>query len=154
MKGEVLAVPLSGKSISIAPHQTVVVKLPSQILASREVLSVRPHGNAFIIAFYDVQTREEAAALRNSIIEVDVSALPDLGSNTYYHHQIIGLSVVTAAGEELGKIVGIMETGSNDVYSIRGKGKEYLIPAISDVIESIDISAGIVTIRPMDGLLD
>lgn len=47
-----------------------------------------------------------------------------------------------------------METGSNDVYVVRGQGKEYLIPAVKDVISSVDLDSGTITIIPIEGLLD
>lgn len=74
--------------------------------------------------------------------------------NEFYHRQIIGLVAITSEGREIGKVVGIMETGSNDVYVVRGQGKEYLIPAVKDVISSVDLDSGTITIIPIEGLLD
>ncbi len=88
------------------------------------------------------------------MIEVKEINLPALPDNKFYHHQIIGLFVVTPEGEKIGQIAEIIETGSNDVYVVKGPVKEYLIPAIKDVISSIDLSSGTVTITPMKGLLD
>lgn len=92
--------------------------------------------------------------LRNAMIEVDASMLPELGNNQYYYHQIIGLSVVTAAGEIIGTVTDIMETPSNEVYVVQGTDKEYLIPAVKAVIADINLNAGTMTITPIDGLLD
>ena len=47
-----------------------------------------------------------------------------------------------------------MQTGANDVYVIKGENREYLVPAIADVVVSTDIDGGIMTIRPLDGLFD
>jgi 16S rRNA processing protein RimM len=47
-----------------------------------------------------------------------------------------------------------MQTGANDVYVVNGNGREYLIPAIPDVVISTDIDSDIMTIRPLDGLFD
>jgi len=76
-----------------------------------------------------------------------------LRENEFYHRQIIGLVAITSEGREIGKVVEIMETGSNDVYVVRGQGKEYLIPAVKDVISSVDLDSGTITIIPIDGLL-
>jgi 16S rRNA processing protein RimM len=62
--------------------------------------------------------------------------------------------VITSEGKEIGRVAEIMETGSNDVYVVRGQGKEYLIPAIKDVILSVDLRSGAIIITPMEGLLD
>jgi len=71
-----------------------------------------------------------------------------------YHHQIIGLQVRTTRGEYIGDIVDIITGKSNDNYIVRGDKGEILIPAIEDVIQSIDLDAGIVTIEPIEGLLE
>lgn len=72
----------------------------------------------------------------------------------FYYRQIIGLMVITSEGKEIGMVAEIMETGSNDVYVVRGQGKEYLIPAIKDVILSVNLGSGAIIITPMEGLLD
>ena len=62
--------------------------------------------------------------------------------------------VITSEGREIGRVAEILETGSNDVYVVRGQGKEYLIPAIKDIISRIDLRSGTIIITPMEGLLD
>ena len=59
-------------------------------------------------------------------------------------------------GQEVGKIVDIIVTGSNDVYVIKGKAdsREILIPAIKDVIKQVDLTGKMMYIEPMKGLLD
>ena len=88
------------------------------------------------------------------MVEIAEETLPPLQKNEFYHRQIIGLIVVTPEGKKIGQIAEIIETGSNDVYVVKGQGKEYLIPAIKDVISCIDLSSGTVIIAPMRGLLD
>ena len=53
-----------------------------------------------------------------------------------------------------GKIADVMQTGANDVYVVRGEEREYLVPAIADVVISTDLDSNIMTIRPLDGLFD
>ena len=78
----------------------------------------------------------------------------DTPEEQYYHHQIIGLQVRTTQGELLGNITEILTGKSNDNYIIRGDRGDILIPAIEDVVQSIDLESGIVTIEPIEGLLD
>ena len=119
-----------------------------------KVCTVRDDRGSLLVTFHGISTREDASALRQATIELDGNELPELPEHEYYHHQIVGLTVITAGGDELGKIAEIMETGGADVYIVRGRGKEYLIPAIRDVIAGIDLSSGIMTVRPLQGLLD
>jgi len=121
----------------------------------KEVMhAIRTDREFLIIAFHGISSREEASTLRNAMIEVDASMLPALGENEYYYHQIIGLSVVTVEGKTIGRVTEIMETASNEVYVVQDIDREYLIPAVKAVIADINLNTGIMTITPVDGLLD
>ena len=76
-----------------------------------------------------------------------------LPEGQYYHHQIIGLQVRTTQGEWLGSITEILTGKSNDNYIIQGNRGEILIPAIEDIVRSIDLEQGYMTIEAIEGLL-
>lgn len=102
----------------------------------------------------DIGDLDHAAALVGLELAVPESELPEPAADEYYTYQLEGLEVVTVAGAALGTVASVMPTGSNDVLTVRGTGREYLIPVIKDVIRSIDIDAGTITIEPIEGLLD
>jgi 16S rRNA processing protein RimM len=77
-----------------------------------------------------------------------------LPEGQYYYHQIIGLQVRTSQGEYIGDIIDILTGKSHDNYIVQSPGGEVLIPAIEDVVQSIDLAKGIITIEAIDGLLD
>ena len=96
-----------------------------------------------------------AEALRGTLVEIDEAALPPLEEGEYYLHDLLGLAVVTTGGERLGTLADVLTTGANDVYVLRREGKpDALIPAIPDVIRSVDLDARTMTIEPMPGLID
>jgi 16S rRNA processing protein RimM len=68
-------------------------------------------------------------------------------------HDIVGLTVEAEDGRRLGQIQEVLRTGANDVYVVAGPLGELLIPAIADVVQSIDLEAGRVVVRPLPGLL-
>lgn len=79
----------------------------------------------------------------------------ELDDDTYFIQDLMGLEVRDAdTAEVYGEITDVMQTGANDVYVIKGKDREYLVPAIADVIVSTDVDGGVMTIRPLDGLFD
>ena len=77
-----------------------------------------------------------------------------LPEGQYYHDQIIGLQVRTTEGKILGTVIDILSGQSNDNYVVRNDEGEILIPAIEDVIKSIEPSEGLITIEPIEGLLE
>ena len=65
----------------------------------------------------------------------------------------IGLDVFSLQNELIGTISEIMETGSNDVWVVkRPNGKEVLLPAINDVIKSVQLDQHRVIVDWLEGL--
>lgn len=123
--------------------------------AERRIITSRPIGKGMVLLHLDgITTPEMAAEYRGYSLYVREDEAPPLEPDWYYHFQLIGLTVVTDDGSELGVLVQILETGSNDVYIIRNDTREYLIPAIADVVQDVDIEAKRMTIHAMPGLLD
>jgi 16S rRNA processing protein RimM len=59
--------------------------------------------------------------------------LPDNGEEGYYWSDLIGSEVVNLNNETLGTVIGLLETGTNDVLRVQdssNKKKELLIPFI------------------------
>jgi len=67
---------------------------------------------------------------------------------------LIGASVVTVSGEPIGKLVDMMSLPAHDAYVISNNNKEVLIPVVPEFIYSVDVIEGLVTISPVEGLLD
>jgi 16S rRNA processing protein RimM len=106
-----------------------------------------------IIQLADCLDRNAAEAYRGQLIQIKVEQAAPLPPGRYYHHQILGLDVMTDAGEALGQITEILETGANDVYVVTGPaGGELLLPALRSVILQIDLEARRMTVHLMDGL--
>ncbi|OGP82472.1 MAG: 16S rRNA processing protein RimM [Deltaproteobacteria bacterium RBG_16_54_11] len=116
-------------------------------------IAVRPHKKFILALLEGIRTREEAEQLRGKAVLVDPAELPPLDEDEYYWHEILGMRVVTEAGGNVGEITEVLPTGSNDVYVVREGEKEFLIPAIKEVIISIDKKARTIVIRPLEGLL-
>ena len=105
------------------------------------VLRVQPHGNIALVAFKGVET-----------IERDDAELPE---GRYFISDLMGVEVFDAdTNARLGEISDVSQTGANDVWHITNDGKEYLIPAIDDVLISVDIDKNIAFIRPLKGIFD
>lgn len=115
--------------------------------------SVRTKKHNLLIKFEGIDTLEDAVKLRGCLLVLPVAELSELDSNEYYHHELLGMRVVTTDGRDLGAIAEILETGANDVYVVRGEAGEALIPAIRSVVKSVDVDAALMTIEPMPGLL-
>ena len=106
------------------------------------------------MALKNVDTIEAAERLRNSVIYIDRKDVK-LPEGRYFISDLLGCAVYDAdSAELLGEITDISETGANDVWHITREGVEYLVPAIEDVIVSVEIEIGKIVIRPLKGIFD
>jgi len=127
---------------------------PDRDTAKRHTIeSARSEGRAhFSLKIEGIEDRNAADALRGLTVSVPYDRLETLPEDEYYWEDLIGLAVVTEDGKPLGRIEGIFPTGSNDVYVCKSGRKEILLPAIDEVIRSVDLEAGTVVVRLLKGL--
>ena len=119
-----------------------------------EISRVQSHGTVALVAFKGVNTIEQAEKLRGTVIYINRkdAKLPE---GRYFITDLLGCEVFDAdTNEFLGKITDVSETGANDVWHITRDAKEYLVPAIADVIVSVDTENEKAVIRPMKGIFD
>jgi 16S rRNA processing protein RimM len=119
------------------------------------VKTLRRHRKEFLMFIEGCTNRETAEKWRGATIYIRFASLAPLPEGEFFHWQIVGLHVITTAGEELGTIEEIMETGANDVYLVRDStGKEILLPAIESVIQNVDLENERIVVRLIPGLIE
>lgn len=101
--------------------------------------ALRAHKRVWIGEFEEIGDMDTARDLAGKELLIPVDRLPVLPEGEYYHFQLLGLSVETTDGRELGILSNILETGSNDVYVVECDGRELLVPALEDVIREVDL---------------
>ena len=92
--------------------------------------------------------------MRGKTLTVPASELPGLDDDTFFYFDIIDMAVRTTSGDDLGRIEEILSTGGNDVYIVRGSGKDILIPAVREYIVEVDVERGIMTVSLPEGYID
>lgn len=119
-----------------------------------EMDKITPHGNVVISAIKGVNTIEDAEKLRNQILYIKRSDAK-LPEGRYFVSEIIGSKVIDAeTDEQIGILTDVSQTGANDVWHIKKGEKEYLVPAIPDVVIDVDIDNDVVKIKPLKGIFD
>ena len=120
---------------------------------SRRVEWSRQQPAGLVVKLAGVDDRAVAQALRGRYLEVPEESLRPLPPGRWYHHQLIGLAVVSESGRDLGSLTDVIERPANDVWVARRDGDdEVLIPVIPDVVLGVDTDAGRVTVA--DWVLD
>ncbi|RME50363.1 MAG: 16S rRNA processing protein RimM [Caldilineae bacterium] len=152
VRGEVLVKVLTDFPERFETMQTVLV---GKVGAGRRytVESRRWHKGMVLLHLKGIADRNAAEILRGLYLQIPIAEAMPLEPGVYYHHQLLGLAVLTDDGTLLGELVDILETGANDVYIVQGPQGEILLPATEEVIRTIDLNAGQMIVHLLDGLL-
>ena len=131
------------------------------------VESAAPLGRLWTVKLAGLDSREAAAALVGGLLLVPLRERATLPGGTYYVDQIIGLEVRDEEGAPLGRVTGVLCTRGHDLYVIRpepgetapdhsGKDRfrEWLLPAVKDLVIEINLPGRVMTVRLPEGLTE
>ena len=113
------------------------------------VESMRFGPKTLLIKFEEFDTREDAEVLKGFKVYVRRDELPKLEKDEYYYDQIMDCEVYEE-GEDIGKVVDIIETGSNEVLVVEKDGEERLVPFIKDYVEEVNVDEKTIKVRKME----
>ena len=118
------------------------------------VRGVRYQKNLVLLRLEGVEDRNQAEALRNRYLTIDREHLRELDEDEYFVFDLIGLEAVDTEGKHIGRVTDVIQNSAQDLYEIEvDSGNRYLVPAVYEIVADIDINSGIMTIKPIPGLL-
>jgi 16S rRNA processing protein RimM len=114
----------------------------------------RKHKQFDLLTFEGLENINDVERFKGQLLKVPKEQSVSLEEGEFFYHDIIGCSVFTVEGEELGKIKEILSPGANDVWVVKRKGfgPDILIPYIPSVVKTVDIDAQKISIEPLEGL--
>jgi 16S rRNA processing protein RimM len=120
------------------------------------IVSLRPAKDHLIARIEGVGDRSEAASLTHLELYVPRARLPrQKEPGTFYHADLVGLSVETKDGEKLGEVIGVQNFGAGDLLEIKSaRGANVLIPFIDQYVPAVDVGGGKIIADPPLGLFD
>ena len=117
--------------------------------------SVRPFKRGLLVKFDGLDDRSAIEGLTQRYLRIPMGEVSPLAEGEVFFHQLIGLQVVTADGEVVGKVREIYETGPTHLLEVkRTGGGQLLIPFTERVVRKVDVEGGTLTIKPPPGLLE
>ncbi len=116
------------------------------------VESVDTAGQYLLVKLAGLDSDRRAHELAGAVVEVPASDVPPAPDGAYYHFQLLEAEVYDTVGAYLGRLEEVLSTGANDVYIVRNEGMELLVPAMADVVVSVDVAAARITVDLPPGL--
>ena len=102
----------------------------------------------------DIDDMDKAESFKDTYISIVEDQLRVLPANSYYLFDLEGMDVYSNNGDYIGKISEVYQTGANDVYEVKNNINSYLIPAIKDVVKSVNVQDKKMIINVIEGLLE
>ncbi len=154
IKGELKVIPLTERPRRFELLQTLHLSSNATAPSPFEIEGVRFALNSILLKLKGVDTRTQAEQLKGFEILIPGSACVKLPEDEYYHFELIGLTVKSTTGENIGTITNILEMPANDIYVVKNLDREILIPAVKEFVKKIDLEEGIMVIQVLDGLIE
>ena len=145
--------PFNPETTVLAGGRQLILEKDGQRTA-QDLESSKRNKRQILIKLRGVDGIDNAQKWVGAILCVDADALGPLAPGQYYHYQIVGFEVYALSGEPIGVVTRVWSTPGGELYVVQGAKKEHLVPAVKEIIEKVDFSAGRVIINPPEGLLE
>ena len=120
-----------------------------------KVLGARVHKSLVLMKLEGVDSANQGDLLRGKVLYL-ARKDTEIPEGRYFIQDLIDMQVRDAdSGVLYGYVREVFQTGANDVYRIQDEGgKEYLFPAVEEMIAETDLDSGIIRVRPIAGIFD
>ena len=119
-----------------------------------KVLSIKPHKGLFLLKLLNIDSIEKADFYRGANIYISEKRLKRDNEDEYFWYELKGIKVYLNTGKLIGRIKEIINTGSNDIFVVKSDTSEILIPALQEIVESVDLENRQMIISDTKGLLE
>ncbi len=118
------------------------------------VATVRFQHDRPVIGFAGVETMNDAGQLAGLELRIPAGQLTELPAGTYYHHDLVGCRVETAAGEIIGEVTEVEAAFGGARLVVAAGGGDILVPLAAEICPTIDVAAKRIVVQAPEGLLD
>jgi len=109
---------------------------------------LKAHGDGVVVLLDGIADRTSAEAMKGVLVGAPRDALPATEEGEFYWADLLGLEVVNTAGESLGTVAGLIETGANAVLRVVGDDQlERLLPFVAAVVLAVEKEAGLIRVE-------
>jgi 16S rRNA processing protein RimM len=121
------------------------------VVAASRLQNGRP-----ILVFAGMHTVADAERTVGLELRIPEAQLRPLAEGTYYHHQLVGCAVETAAGAQVGAVVKVDGGGGagGSLLVVEGSDGEVLIPLAGPICAEVDVATRRIVVTPPEGLLE
>lgn len=153
VRGEVVVEVLSDVPDRLAPGSRLTASWPGKPSREIRVEVHRPHKSGALLLFEGVGDRDRAEELRDALLEIDRSRVPEAPEGTYYWYQLLGCRC-SVDGEELGEVTDLLEDGGGLLLVVSDGERQVPIPFVQSFLKEVDVERGRIELDLPEGLLE
>lgn len=157
IKGEVKLAPSEDFWEGVLSSSSLYLNVPAEGGETRRELTLknsRSHQRSYLLTLEGVEDRTSAESLVGASLCIAEEDIDVTMPSEPLPFQVMGCTVRTTAGEEVGVVEGILFSRAHRIYEVKGPRGWNLVPAVDEFIVSIDLEAKEMVIRTIPGLLD
>ena len=148
VKGEVRITTYTADPLALAEYRDLKRQDGAPALT---ILSARPTKGGIIVRTREVETREQAEALRGLKLHIPRDVLPEPETeDEFYVADLIGLAVETPEGEPLGRVKEVRDFGAGDLLEVAPvAGESWWLPFTKESVPEVQVAERrVVAVRP------
>jgi 16S rRNA processing protein RimM len=153
VRGEVVVEVLSDVPGRLAPGRSLKASWEGRAARTVTVESYRPHKTGALVRFAGAEDRDQAEELRDALLEVNRSEVPEAPEGTYYWYQLLGCRC-WVDGEDLGEVTDLVEDGGGLLLVVSKDGRQVPIPFVQSFLKEVDVERGRIELDLPEGLLE
>lgn len=116
--------------------------------------NTRAHGKYYVVRMEGIEDRNAAEALVGCEIFIEPDRIDVELPDHVLPYQIIGMTVESDEGENLGEVTSVVYSAAHDLYQVTGEKGEFLVPAVPEFVVSIDSDSRTMVVKPLPGLIE
>ncbi|MEE2756128.1 MAG: ribosome maturation factor RimM [Myxococcota bacterium] len=154
VRGEIRFWPFNRSSPLLEAKRAIHVGSNAEQLERLHLDGIRFDAKSALCRFQGISDRDVVSRLTNLFWFEARESFPPLADDEVYFTDLIGLHVVTEAGQSVGRIKDVLDTGPAEIFVIDRQGQEAMLPNVEEFIVRMDLEGGVMVVAPPSGLID
>jgi 16S rRNA processing protein RimM len=139
----------------IQPSDRPGPKAPAALPRLLRITQAKDQGDDVVAAAQELADRSAAEAMKGARVFISRASFPTAAEGEYYWVDLIGLQVVNRAGEVLGVVSDLLDTGAHSVLRVKRPDvaadasldeSERLIPFVAAYVDDVNLAERRITV--------
>ena len=156
VRGEASVEPWTDSAHRFAELENVTLVSPDES-STRDVRveRARAHLGRALVKFAGIDTPEDVQTLQGWTVEIPEEDARELEEDEYFLHDLVGLTLLDANGNERGVVKDVIEGGGGLLLLVqRADGKTFELPFAAELCTEIDLHKKRIVVALPEGLED